>query len=68
MTWIKCSERMPDPGEDAHLVHGKLYAIYGVFDYTMRDGKWIWKSVNGNDMTRFVTHWMPLPEPPKETP
>ncbi len=67
-TWIKCSERMPGPGEDAHLVFGRFYGVYGVFDWTMRDGKWIWESINGNDMTQFVTHWYVLPDAPKDTP
>lgn len=64
--WIKCSERMPDPGEDAYVVHGTFYNVYGVFDYTMRNGAWIFESQNGNDMTRHVTHWMPLPAPPTD--
>jgi hypothetical protein len=55
---------MPEPGEGTHLVFGRFYGIYGVFDWTMRDGKWIWESINGNDMTQFVTHWYVLPDAP----
>ena len=68
--WIPCSERMPESNlELLVIVRGKVGNItlvnsveIGNFD---RDEGWIlemwpeWEEPN-------VTHWMPLPEPPKE--
>ena len=68
--WIPCSERMPESNlELLVIVSGKVGNItlvnsveIGNFD---RDEGWIlemwpeWEEPN-------VTHWMPLPEPPKE--
>ncbi len=60
--WIKCSERMPD-------IYGKVVIIQSGFycdPFVVR--------YNGNDMfdelgnvypIEIVSHWMPLPEPPK---
>ena len=31
----------------------------------LRDGMKFWESLSTNNMTYSVTHWMPLPEPPK---
>jgi len=63
--WIRCSERMPEICDDvlvrvinpsetlmAYLSHS------GNFCYD-RDGE-------GEEITCEATHWMPLPEPPKE--
>ena len=54
--WISVKDRLPKPNENV-LVYCKEYGIYvdihmsgGIFGYSMDS----------------VTHWMPLPEPPKE--
>lgn len=58
--WISVNEKLPD--EETRV----LVALDGTFNsYTLIDtdrilnGKWVRWSVS-------VTHWMPLPEPPKE--
>lgn len=57
--WISVKERLPEPGERV------LYCYHGFVGegYVTRSGEWeragIW--------TRYYpSHWMPLPEPPKE--
>lgn len=69
MDWISVKDRLPE--DDAtYLVYGRNgYGI--VFAVYYSDGEWLtWDEWNTWDdltnITRFVTHWMPLPEPPKE--
>lgn len=63
MDWISVKDRMPE--DDAtYLVYGRNgYGI--VFAVYYGDGEWL-TCDDLTNITRFVTHWMPLPEPPKE--
>lgn len=63
MAWIKCSDRMPEPGDV--FVYRPEQAPHVSVAYWIRDHDvWLvpWSQV------RFArdefTHWMPLPEPP----
>lgn len=63
--WIPCSERLPDENNRWVLclcVSGAMEVLK--FDYTM----WNWDAQYPGRcyMENYVTHWMPLPEPPKE--
>ena len=78
--WISVEERLPeDQGDDARAARGgdyihKVLAASVTPNYTVMDtaylenGIWSlskytsWKQIIGAP----VTHWMPLPEPPKE--
>jgi hypothetical protein len=64
--WIPVSERLPGSFDDscAVLINGKRVSCGG---YSPRDGAWGggW-SVHALGGGNVVTHWMPLPEPPKE--
>lgn len=55
--WISVDERLP---EDDHTVlvwsHRNSKEYFNVYDH----GKWVIME------TEDITHWMPLPEPPKE--
>ena len=56
--WIKCSERLPE--EEGYYLTGRPR-----WPYARRD----WFSQNSNGFIHCVwrpTHWMPLPELPKE--
>ena len=53
--WIPVTERLPDRWQNVLSV--SKYGKHCV-DYVFTDGSW-WSG-------REVTHWMPLPEPPKE--
>lgn len=61
--WISVTERLPDKGEIV-LACGKRHATSGMFQGALRNNPklWNWK---GNTL-KEVTHWMPLPQPPKE--
>ncbi|WP_410053530.1 DUF551 domain-containing protein [Escherichia coli] len=67
--WISCSDRMPN---DKQYVWcwGKSYGwtecdtFEGYYDWSRN--KWWAVTDNGEEPASKVTHWMPLPEPPKE--
>ena len=60
--WIPVTERLPEAGEVV-LACGKRHATSGMFQGVLRNkpNMWHWK---GNTL-KEVTHWMPLPVPPK---
>lgn len=68
-SWISCSERMPN---DKQYVWcwGKSYGwtecntFEGYYDWSRN--KWWAVTDDGEEPASKVTHWMPLPEPPKE--
>jgi len=71
--WINANERVPEPGIPVLVVDawGNMAVAY-VKRYEMSDGDWLhyWKlCVTGghaeDDDCDNVTHWHPLPEPPK---
>ena len=31
-----------------------------------KDNKWVWDSADNFAFLHHITHWMPIPEPPKE--
>lgn len=57
--WIKCSERMPELDDDGYsemvLVVGRRGSIR--LNY-LKDNEW--------SLAMEITHWMPLPELPKD--
>ena len=57
--WISVKDRLPEPGERVIVARGEKVE-QGV--YLAVNGWW---KVYGTN-TKSVTHWMPLPEPPKE--
>ena len=64
MKWIPVSERLPDVG-DRCLCNVKSLAFPGSFyQALLKYDKFGF--IEGCIYTDDVTHWMPLPEPPKE--
>ncbi|MDC9624097.1 DUF551 domain-containing protein [Xenorhabdus sp. XENO-7] len=67
MEWIKCSDRLPETYDDILLVVDGSNDIHvGYFILDEYEGK-CFHSL-GEDLffkIEYVTHWMPLPEPPK---
>ena len=63
--WIPVTERLPEEYVNVlcHLRSLDRKSEYYSIDHLMEDGQW-WKAANS--WKHEVTHWMPLPEPPKE--
>lgn len=57
--WISCAERLPKLWETVLTYRPKLKSI--LFDYVCVEGGWS----NDDIYSVPVTHWMPLPQPPK---
>jgi len=60
--WISVEERLPEPEKDVLVLYRGKYRCIGY--YSEDCGLWIINDAPTYDET--VTHWMPLPEPPKE--
>lgn len=63
--WISVEERLPNAGEKVMIRGVKNGMQIGAFSGITRHGKnrrWWWKK----NTILEVTHWMSLPEPPKE--
>lgn len=60
-TWISVEERLPD--ESQKVLCLTVYGSFCVFGWTYID--WMWFDDDEWWHEEYVTHWMPLPEPPK---
>ncbi len=69
MEWISVEDRLPKKTEDVLVVANDIVSqfqevlnccICPEYENVM------WEFLNGEDFPCIVTHWMPLPEPPKE--
>ena len=64
--WISVKDRLPPRYKKILVVNGHGYVAISAFVKEF-DGKWTWLSVSGKyNHINDITHWMPLPEPPKE--
>ena len=60
--WIPVTERLPDAGKRVLCYcRANIYEVMKM----RTGGDWVYDT-NHVYMHSFVTHWMPLPEPPKE--
>lgn len=59
--WIKAEDGLPDNMEEVLVYTGQIMGV-GYNDYKFG---WTWRDEDG-EIIENVTHWMPLPEPPKE--
>ena len=58
--WVECSERLPEMG---YIV--STYSKYYGVNNAVWIQKGVWKSNVNNQEYQGVTHWQPLPTPPK---
>lgn len=62
--WISCSERMPEETGDIIIVSDGI--VMSGISYSRRDGFYIAAlEYDDDEPIGGVTHWMPLPEPPR---
>ena len=76
--WIDVKDRLPEPETDVLVVcnqNGYVFVCPAIDeesdDYYIPEGWWENRKFNPDDVYNnlidcAVTHWMPLPEPPKE--
>lgn len=65
MGWVKCSEQMPEETCDIIVVSDGI-VMSGV-SYSRKKGFYLQAlEYDANEPIDDVTHWMPLPEPPRE--
>lgn len=62
--WISVEERLPE--KNAFVLCFCRNSIYDVFRFDYTDRSWISKGRDERYFESFVTHWQPLPLPPKE--
>lgn len=62
MNWIKCSERLPEDGLTVLLYERPDELWFGYFDGEPEAIVFF----GAGSKRKNITHWMPLPEPPKE--
>ena len=61
--WVRCEERLPDVAEKVvAFAEGQIITAWRTF-FSEPIGKW---DTNDAVFVDNITHWMPLPEPPKE--
>lgn len=63
--WISVNDRMPDNGQDV-LVYMADWGESRITGCNYYNGVWYDCIMNGVVVIPNITHWMPLPEPPKE--
>jgi len=67
--WISCKDKTPPQDEKILFTDGKIVEC-GQYDYNKVFNKYdfivadIW--VENSSLMYNITHWMPLPQPPKE--
>lgn len=76
--WVKTADRLPDDDEPVlvtyvgytdNLPHNDAIAVYAHEITDNYAGAWYWQDSDGvddNPVSVSITHWMPLPQPPKE--
>ena len=63
--WISVKDRLPEPDTKV-LVYGRNeYGVYCITCLYSAHRKWLYHNRTTAD-GETITHWMPLPEPPKE--
>lgn len=69
MDWISVKDKLPEKVEGTHYLvmvkHITLSEMEVAEWWFDGDERWIWMWEHNGTVHLEVTHWMPLPEPPK---
>ena len=65
MEWISVEDRLPDETDDVLLYDSQMGVFSGRISYVISHGYFNITHTTGHT-ANGATHWMPLPEPPKE--
>lgn len=65
-TWIPVTERLPNAHDSCIVYRKGTFGHFSMLYYTPALGFHFYDSEWGDVTVDNVTHWMPLPEPPKE--
>ncbi len=63
MEWVNIKDRLPEEGQRVLCFNGYIYLKD--YDSVFYDGERHWTGSRIGQIAE-VTHWMPLPQPPKE--
>lgn len=64
--WIKISDSLPKNGQCVSISDGVLTGVWRYSGWWPDfDGKGCASTSDPRQLIRNITHWMPLPEPPK---
>ena len=63
--WIPVSERLPEDGSNV-LAYYDNKIEQRMFACVYEDGEWFYRMLYTTTVFKYITHWMPLPEPPQK--
>lgn len=64
MEWVSVKDGLPEVGSWVNASDGKIVSMFKMSRYRKNNLRWEWYGSVYHPWT--VTHWMPLPEPPKD--
>ena len=65
MKWISVKDRLPETGKRV-LVFGTWDDVHSAYFSVKQNAFFDDSFAPERNITEFITHWIPLPEPPKE--
>ena len=63
--WIPCSKQLPEEGEEILICVRLASGVKVEYDVCVEYDGYLYPE-NGYSFGKEITHWMPLPKPPKE--
>lgn len=63
--WVKVEDRLPEAGERC-IVFGEDIGVASLIMHISLHGEWVDQLNHTAPYQKTITHWMPLPEPPKD--
>lgn len=68
MKWISVKDKLPEEDQTVVFVEKNgSFPCLGIYNTYNGIGEWYIPAYDDAASSEFVTHWMPLPEPPKQT-